>query len=152
MHWVSRYGKRSRIHVADYVKLVYLSEERIESLNEHWSYYYQLFCSIFIFLGWVVHAWLSPRFDTYSHTYSTLIHIYCSKQWDSKKYYQRDLSSERPTDCSILELCRNIFILQQPYYCSVGLSPPYFSKNCIITTRAKCSVFKFVKSNSLFDA
>ena len=59
-----------------------------------------------------------------THTYSTLIHIYRSKQWDSKEYYQRDLSSERPRDCSILELCRNICILQQPFHCSVGLSHP----------------------------
>ena len=49
---------------------------------------------------------------------------YLSLKTGSKEYYKWDLGSVRPRDCSVLELCRNICILQQPFHCCAGLSHP----------------------------
>ena len=56
--------------------------------------------------------------------YVLYIDSHLSLTTDSREYYQWDLGRERPRDCSVLELCRNICILQQTFHCCIGLSHP----------------------------
>ena len=60
-----------------------------------------------------------------THTYPTLIHIYRLQQTVRNITNIMRSWQWRPRDCSILELRCNIYILQQPFYCFVGLSHSY---------------------------
>ena len=118
---VFKWEKHLRQHVVDHIKLVRHIKEQIESLNKHWSNYFHSFA-------------LSPCFgaeqctpDSFRESidpYELYIDSHLSLKTDRKEYYWWDLGSERPRDCSILELCRNICILQQPFHCCVALSHP----------------------------
>ena len=55
-----------------------------------------------------------------THTYTTSIHIYRSKQGDSKEYYQRDLGSEKPRDNAKMLESKSMSLLS------------YFDVYCII--------------------
>ena len=74
--------------------------------------------------------------------YVLYIDSHLSLKTGSKEYYQWVLGRERPRDCSVLELSRNICILHQTFHCSVGLSHPdkclwffdirWLMSNCVI--------------------
>ena len=93
------------------------------------SYYIKFFRFISVFLGWSRHVWLFPRVDRPIRTLHWFTFIIQNN--DTKEYHQRDHHSERLRDCSVLELCRNICILQQPFHCCVGLSHP---DECVLLT------------------
>ena len=142
--------EHSRLHVVDHVKLVYHSKKQIESLNKHWSYYFQFFCSVSIFFGWPMHAWLFPRIDRPTRTlhWFTLI--------AQNNGIVRNITKEiLVKDLGIVVFWN--FVVTFAFYNShvivlLDSANPNSRSIASLQRELNAASSKFLKSNSLFDA